>query len=86
VLKSKTDPFRASLECVADILADLQDLDYEYRVINNFRSAISAFHLEIGETKVEQASLIKHLMIRIRILKLSLLRYNKTWDVDQVIK
>jgi integrase len=74
------------LENVANFLAELHDLGYEYRSINNFRSAISAFHPEIGGIKVGQTSLIKHVMTGIFNLKPPLPRYNETWDVDQVLK
>ena len=84
--KRKIDPFCASLEHITNFLAELYEQGYEYRTINNYRSAISAFHPEIGGMKVGQTNTIKQLMTGIFNSKPPLPRYTETWDVDQVLK
>jgi hypothetical protein len=46
------------VEHVADFLAELYTKGYEYRTMNSYRSAIRAFHVEIGGNKIGKLELI----------------------------
>ena len=58
----QADPFHTSVENIADFLAELYARGYEYRTINNYRSAISALHAEMEGKKVGKHELICQLM------------------------
>ena len=84
--KKQIDPFCATVEQIADFLSGLYNDGYEYRTINAYRSAISAFHPDINGIKVGQISIIKQLMTGIFNSRPPIPRYTETWDVDQVLK
>jgi hypothetical protein len=58
----QTNPFLSSLEHIANFLSDLFQKGYEYRSVNCYRSAISAFHPEINGIRVGQSNLVKQVM------------------------
>ena len=58
----QVDPFNAPLNCVLDFLTNLFDKHYQYRTINNHRSAISAFHPKIEGFPVGQHPLVCNLL------------------------
>ena len=60
--QQQVDPFCAPMETIANFLSSLFQNGYEYRSINSYRSAISAFHSEIKGQKVGQLQLIKQIM------------------------
>ena len=84
--QQQTDPFCAPVESVANFLSSLFQKGYEYRTINNYRSAISAFHVGVNGQKMGQISLIKQVMKGAFNSRPPLPRYNETWDVDKVLK
>jgi site-specific recombinase XerD len=74
------------VEFVANFLSSLFQRGYEYRTINNYRSAISAFHSGVAGQKMGQQTLIKQVMKGVFNSRPPLPRYNETWDVDKVLK
>ena len=83
--EGQINPFQASVENVANFLSDLYTEGYEYSTINNYRSAISAIHPEIGGEKVGQKHTVKQVMTGIFNKRPPLPRYTNTWDVDVVL-
>ena len=79
------DPFHTSVERVADFLAELYTKGYEYRTINSYRSAISAFHVEIEGNKIGKHELICQLMTGIFNKNPPRPRYMQMWDVNKVL-
>lgn len=67
-------------------MSELFQKGYEYRSVNSYRSAISAFHPEINGIKVGQSNLIKQVMSGVFNSRPPMPRYNHTWDVDIVLK
>ena len=61
----QTDPVRCPLNFTLDYLANLFDAQFEYRSINNHRSAISAFHCTIDGFKAGQHPRIRALLIKV---------------------
>lgn len=81
----QTDPFQTSVEYVADFLAELYAKGYEYRTINSYRSAISAFHAGIEGNKIGKHDLICQLMTGIFNKNPPRPRYMQMWDVNKVL-
>lgn len=79
------DPFQTSVEYVADFLAELYAKGYEYRTINSYRSAISAFHAGIEGNKIGKHDLICQLMTGIFNKNPPRPRYMQMWDVNKVL-
>lgn len=74
------------MENIANFLSELFRKGYEYRSVNSYRSAISAFHPEINGVKVGQSNLIKQVMSGVFNSRPPMPRYTETWDVDIVLK
>jgi site-specific recombinase XerD len=83
--KQQIDPFQATVENVANFLSHLYTQGYEYRTINNYRTAISAIHPEIEGSKVGQMHTIRQVMTGIFNKRPPLPRYTSTWNVDNVL-
>ena len=81
----QADPFHTSVENIADFLAELYARGYEYRTINNYRSAISALHAEMEGKKVGKHELICQLMTGIFNKNPPTPRYTQMWDVNKVL-
>ena len=83
--QQQVDLFCAPVETIANFLSSLLLNGYEYRSINSYSSAISAFHLEIKGRKVGQLQLIKQIMKGAFNSRPPMPRYQQTWDVDKVL-
>ena len=58
----QTDPFRCSVKFVTNFLADLFETGLEYRTLNSYRSAISAFHENGNSVPTGRYPLVASLM------------------------
>ena len=81
-----SNPFLSSLENLANFLTELFHKGYEYRSVNSYRSAISAFHPEINGVKVCQSNLIKQVMSGVFNSRPPMPTYTQIWDDDIVLK
>jgi site-specific recombinase XerD len=79
------NPFHTSVENIADFLAELYARKYEYRTINNYRSAISPLHAEVEGKKVGKHELICQLMTGIFNKHPLTPRYIQMCDVNKVL-
>lgn len=73
------------MENIANFLSQLYNEGYEYKTINNYRSAISAIHPLFNGVKVGQNHTITQVMTGIFNKRPPLPRYTNTWDVDLVL-
>lgn len=71
---------------VSNFLAKMFDEGKEYNTINGYRSAISAFHLEIDGYKVGQHPNITRLMKGVFNKRPPLPKYSETWEVKKVLE
>ena len=69
-----------------DFLTELYDSGLAYRTINTYRSTLSAYHEQIGETPVGQIPEVKALLSGIDNLRPPVPKYCVIWDVEEVIK
>ena len=81
----KVDPIQGDLASVLDFLSDLFEKGLAYRTINNYRSAISAFHSPIDGIPVGQHKIVCQLMLGVANKRPPQPRYTFTWDVQQVL-
>ena len=79
------DPFQCSLNYILDFLASLFKEGYQYRSINNYRSAISAYHPLIDGVSVGKRPKICALMHGVFNKNPPQPRYSFTWDVQVVL-
>ena len=56
------DPFRCSVKFVTNFPADLSETGLEYRTLNSYRSAISAFHNNRDSVSTGRHPLVTSLM------------------------
>ena len=82
----QTDPVRCPLNFTLDYLANLFDEQFEYRSINNHRSAISAFHCTIDGFKAGQHPRVTALLKGVSNERPPKPRYTAVWDVEQVLR
>ena len=79
------NPLQASVELIANFLAEMFDNGLEYSTLNGYRSALSAFHPEIDNHKVGQHPLIKQVMQGVFNGRPPKPKYTDTWEVDSVL-
>ena len=77
---------QAPVESIANFLSHLFQSGYEYRTINLYRSAISAFHDEIDSMKIGKHPLIRQILAGAFNKRTPIPRYTKTWNVDIVLR
>ena len=82
----QVSPFCCDLKYVLEFLGDLFDEKLEYRTINNYRSALSAYHHPVDGMKVGQHPLVTSLMKGVSNERPPLPRYLYIWDVELVIE
>lgn len=73
------------MEHEADFLAEFFAKSYEYKTINSYRSALSAFHVGTECSKIGKHDLICHLMTGIFNKKPLRPRYMQMSDVNKVL-
>ena len=84
--QQQIDPFLAPVKDVVNFLAELfHDKNFEWRTMNNYRSAISAYHIAVEGKPVGQHPLICALLLGIFIAKPPQPRYVFIWDVEVVL-
>ena len=66
-------------------MSHLYDLGLQYRTINNYRSAISAFHCKVSGIPVGKNKLVCSLMLGISNERPPQPKYSDIWDVQQVL-
>ena len=81
----KIDPFRCDVSGILEFLSELFELGYQYRTINNYRSAISAFHEKADGIPVGKNNLVCSLMLGISNERPPQPRYTNVWDVQLVL-
>ena len=79
------DPFRCSVKFVTNFI-DLFVTRLEYRTLNSYRSAISAFHDNGDSVPTGRHPLVTSVMKGIGNSRPLSLRYNFIWDIEQVLK
>ena len=79
------DPFHCSLDTILNYLANLFSQNYEYRTINNHRSAISAFHENIEGYKIGTHPKVIALLKGVSNERPPRPRYTSVWDVELVL-
>jgi site-specific recombinase XerD len=84
--QGKIDPSQASLGNIADFLSSRFDEGLEYATMNSYRSALSAFHPEIGGFPVGKHPTITALLRGMFNERPPKPRYSQTWDVDDVLR
>ncbi len=80
------DPFQATVADIGNFLAGEFDRGLEYRTLNVYRSALSAFHPNIGDTPVGSHPMIKRLMAGVFNGRPPMPRYTDTWDANKVLE
>lgn len=81
----QVDPFRCNLNYVLEFLAKLFNEGYQYRTINAYRSAISAFHEKIDNLQDGKHPNICALLAGVFNSRPPQPRYTSAWDVQQVL-
>ena len=71
---------------MTNFLADLFETGLEYRTLNSYRSAISAFHENGNSVPTGRHQLVTSLMKGIGNSRPPAPRYNFIWDIEQVLK
>lgn len=80
------DPTDAPKNLILEFLTDLFHKGLEYRTINVYRSALSAYHNQIEGTPVGQLKEVCTLMAGIDNLRPPTPKYSVIWEVDSVLK
>ena len=80
-----SDPFSSDISATVNFLASLFEDGYQYRSINNYRSAISSAHDKINGYDVGQHPLVIRLLKGVFHQRPSQPRYSTTWDVSNVL-
>ena len=83
--QKQANPFHCSLDTILNYLAHLFSQKYEYRTINNHRSAISAFHENIEGYQVGMHPKVVVLLKGVSNQRPPKPRYTAVWDVEQVL-
>ena len=83
--KQQVNPFNAALNEIIEFLTYMFKQNYQYRTINNQRSAISAYHPKIDDFPVGQHPLVFKLLAGIFNERPPQPRYQQTWDVTLVL-
>ena len=83
--QKQVDPFEAPVSLVVEFLSELYQKGLEYRTINVYRSAISAYHRPINGTQVGQIKEVCLLLSGIDNLRPPTPKYNVIWEVDEVL-
>ena len=85
VADNQIDPIQCPLKHILDYLAHLYENNFEYRSINNHRSAISAYHCEIDGFKTGQHPKVTALLKGVANERPPRPKHNMIWDVEQVL-
>ena len=83
--EKQIDPVHCPISFILDFLAELFESNYEYRTINSYRSAISAYHSNIGGKPIGQHPEVCSLLKGVFIKRPPKPRYAFTWDVQTVL-
>eukprot|EP00111_Clytia_hemisphaerica_P012654 TCONS_00037227-protein len=81
----QVDPFEAPVNVVVEFLTELYHEGYEYRTINVYRSAISAYHHPVNGIRVGQTKEVCLLLSGIDNLRPPTPKYNVIWEVEDVL-
>ena len=81
----QANPFEAPVELIVEFLTELYQQGLEYRTINVYRSAISAYHTLINGTPVGQMKEVCLLLSGIDNLRPPTPKYNVIWEVGIVV-
>ena len=79
------DPTNTTKKFVIDFLTELFEKGLEYRTINVYRSAISAYHLPIDSTPVGQIKEVCQLLSGMDNIRPATPKYSVIWEVQPVI-
>ena len=79
------DPTNTTTKFVIDFLTELFEKGLEYRTINVYRSAISAYHLPIDSTPVGQIKEVCQLLSGMDNIRPATPKYSVIWEVQPVI-
>ena len=79
------DPVQASVELMANFLTEKFQSGVEYRTVNVYRSAISAYHAQVGGQSVGQHHTITQLLKGMFNMRPPQPKYSDTWDVEAVL-
>jgi len=82
----QVDPIDSTVNYVLDFLTEMYHEGLEYRTINVYRSAISAYHAPIGNIPVGQIKEVCTLLSGIDNLRPPLPKYTVIWEVEVVIE
>ena len=80
-----SDPISGPTSEVANFLAHLFELGYQYRSLNAYHSAISSTHNRVDGFSMDQHPTITHLLVRAQNSRPPLPKYSATWDVQKVL-
>eukprot|EP00117_Sycon_ciliatum_P000919 scpid47733/ scgid6802/ len=84
-ISEDSDPFSSYISAIVNFLASLFEDGYQYRSINNYRSAISSAHEKIDGYDVGQHTLVIRLLKGVFHQRPPQPRYSTTWDVSKVL-
>jgi len=82
--KRNSDPISGPVSEVVNFLTELFEQGYQYRSINNYRSAISSAHDLVDGRNIGQHPLVCRLLKGVFNKRPPLPRYSDTWKVDTV--
>ena len=83
--KQEADPIDCPLNMILDFLAGLFEQGPQYRTINGYRSAISAYHNHVNNKPVGQHPDICALLRAVDNLRPATPRYCVIWEVEKVL-
>ena len=83
--QQRVDPIDSPLNYILDFLTELYHEGLQYRTINVYRSAISAYHVPIGDIPVGQTKEVCTLLSGIDNLRPPVPKYTVIWEVEVVI-
>ena len=84
-LSRKIDPVSAGVNCVLEFLSNLFSEGLEYRTINGYRSAISAYHEEAKGIPIGQHPKVCQLLSGVFNKRPPQPKYTVIWDISKVI-
>jgi len=80
------NPIEGPVEDVANFPADLFKEGYLYRLLNSYRSAISALHSKVDGYSIGQHPLVTRMLKGVFNERPSVAKYSAFWDVAVVLK
>ena len=81
----QTNPITAPVNLVVEFLSNLYHQGLEYRTINVYRSAISAYHSQVNNIPIGQTKEVCTLLSGIDNLRPPTPKYNVIWEVETVV-